>query len=213
MFSVITSDEAQKASAANDSSVVLRENFSEWKKPAVMPSKNDTSTELDLLPSEMRKQRPEEKVKREMKKKINNVNIIEVLKSFPYLYSLGASMFNERNVTDFLNTFEEICAEHKLSESEKIKRLHRYCTPTNEQYIRSIFVDEDMNWKKIRKLLRHKYKDTDFDQDIVTFSYLKAFKNTHRTKLCEVPRYIRKYAATSNLLRKNRKLLSRMQGK
>ena len=47
--------------------------------------------------------------------------------TIPYFSTLGTPYFDNRNVTDFLNYFSNLCTDYKLLDKEKMRRLFRYC--------------------------------------------------------------------------------------
>ncbi len=48
------------------------------------------------------------------------------------------SLFDEYNVTEFLDRYADLCQNYDLEEKEKIRRLLRYCDLINEQYVRVV---------------------------------------------------------------------------
>ena len=119
---------------------------------------------------------------------LTNRELAVMLKSFPLPGNHGAPKFNGKSVTDFLDTYEKLCKSHLLTEAEKIKRLHKYCTPAIGQFVKSIVLKKGTDWALIRKTLRRDFKEHDFAQQIGTLGYLKALKDTKRERLGEVLR-------------------------
>jgi hypothetical protein len=48
------------------------------------------------------------------------------------------SLFDEYNITKFLDRYVDLCLNYDLEEEEKIRRLSRYCDFINEQYVRIV---------------------------------------------------------------------------
>ena len=91
--------------------------------------------------------------------------------------------------------------------------MHKYCNFTKFLFIQSIAIENDLKWKKIRIILRQKYKNKNFVQWIIIFSYLKALKNEKRIDFEKINKYIRKYIAVFERFLKKNKLQLRMQNK
>ena len=142
-----------------------------------------------------------------------NRKLTNFFQNFSYFDIQNVFSFNEKNVSNFLKTYDEICKAHSIIDKNKIRRLHQYCTSVINQYVKIIFVENNLNWKKIRKILRQKFKAIDIFQKLIIFNYLKTLKNTPRTKLNEVSRYIRKYVAAFNQFFEKRKIQMRFQSK
>jgi hypothetical protein len=49
-----------------------------------------------------------------------------------------AFLFDEYNVTEFLDRYADLCQNYDLEKEEKIRRLSRYCDFINEQYVRVV---------------------------------------------------------------------------
>ena len=61
---------------------------------------------------------------------LTNKKLTELLKTFFFFEIQKTLFFIEKNVFDFLNIYDELCAEHEIIEKNKIKRLHKYCNFT-----------------------------------------------------------------------------------
>ena len=72
-----------------------------------------------------------------------NRKLISVLIEMSILEIQKISVFDDKNVTDFLNTYEKLNRKYDVSKKDQIKKLHRYCEFEIDQYIRSIIVDEN----------------------------------------------------------------------
>ena len=50
----------------------------------------------------------------------------------------GALYFSRKNVSEFLDRWEDMCAEHRLDEETRFRRLLRYCERGIGDYVKSI---------------------------------------------------------------------------
>jgi hypothetical protein len=117
-----------------------------------------------------------------------------------------AFLFDEYNITKFLDRYADLCLNYDLEEKEKIRRLFRYCDFINEQYVRIVVNANVFEWKKFCKTLCKNYKNKDLNQQLHFLKYLKVFKNKVRTSLNEISQYCRQYIVISEKLIKTRKL-------
>ena len=72
-----------------------------------------------------------------------NRELISVLIEMPVFEIQKTSVFDDKNVTDFLNIYEKLNRKYDVSKKNQIKKLHRYCEFEIGQYIRNIIVDEN----------------------------------------------------------------------
>ena len=75
---------------------------------------------------------------------LTNKKLTELLKTFFFFNIQKTSFFIEKNVFDFLNIYDELCAKNKIIEQNKIKRLHKYCNFTVFLIIQSIAIENDL---------------------------------------------------------------------
>jgi hypothetical protein len=47
-------------------------------------------------------------------------------------------LFDEYNITEFLDRYANLCQNYDLEKEKKIRRLFRYCDLINEQYVRAV---------------------------------------------------------------------------
>jgi hypothetical protein len=95
-------------------------------------------------------------------------------------------LFDEYNITKFLDRYADLCLNYDLEKREKIRRLSRYCDLINEQYVRVVINANVFEWKKLCKTLCRDYKDKDLNQQLHFLEYLKIFKDKIRTFLKEI---------------------------
>jgi hypothetical protein len=115
-------------------------------------------------------------------------------------------LFDEYNITKFLDRYVDLCLNYDLEKEKKIRRLFRYCDFINEQYVRVVINANVFEWKEFCKILCRDYKNKDFNQQLYFLKYLKIFKNTMRTFLDENFQYCRQYIVISEKLIKTKKL-------
>ena len=77
------------------------------------------------------------------------------------LSTLRAFYFDEINVIDFLNKYEDLCYDFRFNNLKKVQQLSQYCEVMIEQFIEIIQHWIDKNWKQFRKILFDKYKHSD----------------------------------------------------
>ncbi len=52
--------------------------------------------------------------------------------------TLEAFLFDEYNITKFLDRYVDLCQNYDLEKEKKIRRMSRYCDLINEQYVRAM---------------------------------------------------------------------------
>jgi hypothetical protein len=115
-------------------------------------------------------------------------------------------LFDEYNITKFLDRYADLCLNYDLEKEKKIRRLFRYCDFINEQYVRIVINANVFEWKEFCKTLCKNYKDKDLNQQLHFLKYLKVFKNKVRTFLNEIFQYCRQYIVIFEKLIKTKKL-------
>ncbi len=118
----------------------------------------------------------------------------------PYPGALGSPFFEEGNVSNILDRYENMCDNYQMSTSEKIRRLLWYCKMFTARYVRSVIGFSEHDWGKICTNLKKKYKDRDITQQICSFAYLEAFKDKPKTENTKVLQFCRDYSEISNEL-------------
>jgi hypothetical protein len=71
------------------------------------------------------------------------------------------SFFNEINVIDFLNRYENLCNDFRLENAKKARRFFRYCDVLIDQLMKIIDHWILRDWKILKKLLLKEYKVND----------------------------------------------------
>jgi hypothetical protein len=115
-------------------------------------------------------------------------------------------LFDDYNITKFLNWYVDLCQNYDLEKKEKIRHLSRYCDLINEQYVRVVINANVFEWKEFCKTLCKNYKNKDLNQQFHFLKYLKIFKNKVRTFLKKIPQCCRQYTIISEKLIETKKL-------
>ena len=124
----------------------------------------------------------------------------------PYPGTPGTPYFDGRNATGFLDRFSDLCADYKLSDEEKLRRLPRYCDMRIGQPIETIREWRDRrDWKKFRKVVCEGFESADQAQTYHSREFLETFQDRHRSEDEDPRRFCRQYARISEeLVRRNR---------
>lgn len=119
---------------------------------------------------------------------------------------MGASFFDDKNVMDLFNRYEDLCYDFRLSKTKKIRRLPRYCEIIIAQSIEIINHWIARNWTKLRTTLLEKYKLNDVIQKMHSKRFLKAYKNNLLNEIENIRQYCRRFLAVNNNLVKSKKI-------
>ncbi len=112
----------------------------------------------------------------------------------------GSWFFEGANISEFLEKFENMCDDYRMSTSEKICPLPWYCEMFTAWHVRSIIGFSGLDWIKICASPKKEYKDRDIAQQISSYAYLEDFKGKSRTENVEVLQFCRDYSEISNEL-------------
>jgi hypothetical protein len=116
------------------------------------------------------------------------------------------SFFDEINVIDFLNRYENLCNDFRLENAKKARRLSRYCDVLIDQSVKIIDHWILRDWKTLKKLLLKEYKVNDVAQKIYSRRFLKMYKDKTRIDTEDIRQFCRRYLVSSNNLIKKDKL-------
>jgi hypothetical protein len=61
----------------------------------------------------------------------------------PIIGSIGAPFFRGKNITKFLERFEDFCLDYKVSDGQKVVRVIRYYSLDIRYYLRTILPSYD----------------------------------------------------------------------
>jgi hypothetical protein len=116
------------------------------------------------------------------------------------------SFFDEINVIDFLNRYENLCNDSRLKNAKKARRLSRYWDVLIDQLVKIIDHWILRDWKILKKLLLKEYKVNDVAQKIYSRRFLKMYKDKTRIDTEDIRQFCRRYLLSSNNLIKKNKL-------
>ncbi len=82
----------------------------------------------------------------------------------PLLSIPGIPYFEEVNISEFIERFEDICDNYQVKDENKIKRVPRYCTQVISQFVKGIKEYQDEDWSKLKKDLKKEYRADNITQ-------------------------------------------------
>lgn len=112
----------------------------------------------------------------------------------PYPGTPGAPLFNGQNITHFLDLYDQLCSDYRLSKFEKIYRLPWYCEFFTEKYFRIMI--KGVDWAAAT-ILRREYKENDLDQLMYSREFLEAIKKKSRSEDDNCVHYCQLFASIS----------------
>ena len=112
----------------------------------------------------------------------------------PYPGAPGSPFFDGANVTEFLERYENMCEDYRVSLAEKIRRLPLYGEMFTARHVKSVIGFSGSDWTKISKELKKEYKDQDLAQQVSSRAYLEAFKDKPRAENSEVLQFCRQFS-------------------
>ena len=74
--------------------------------------------------------------------------------------------FEEVNISEFIEYFENICDDYQVRDENKIKRVPRYYTQVIGQFVKGIKKYQDEDWNKLKKELKKEYRVDDVTQQM-----------------------------------------------
>ena len=101
----------------------------------------------------------------------SEINMITML-SLKYLTLMSSletskvSYFEEKNMTDFLERYEDFCNNYELNQIDWFCKLLRYCNKIINDSIKTMIKYIDFNWQELKKTMKKKYKKDDTDQQL-----------------------------------------------
>jgi len=109
-----------------------------------------------------------------------NMITMSFLKYLTFMSSFKTSKisyFKEKNMTDFLERYEDFCDDYELNQSDWFCKLSRYCNKIIDDNIKIMIEYIDFNWQELKKMIKKKYKKDDINQQLNSWIFLKIFKN------------------------------------
>ncbi len=88
--------------------------------------------------------------------------------------------FEEVNISEFIERFEDMCDDYQVRDKNKIKRVPRYYTQVISQFVKEIKKYQDEDWSKLKKELKKEYRADDITQQINIRQFLEILMNKLR---------------------------------
>jgi hypothetical protein len=107
--------------------------------------------------------------------------------------TLGSPMFEGANCTEFLERYEDLCADYRVSEEDKLTRLPRYCIQPIAETIKSLKEWKSRDFAALKKALLAEYRNDDTRQLLYSVPFLESYKNIARTEKDDIMDYCRKF--------------------
>lgn len=116
---------------------------------------------------------------------ITGLQTSQGIRPLPYPGEPGAPVFKGENVTRYLQEWEDLCDDARLTSQQKCSKFPRYCSiPAIRTYVEHLAGFEDKNWKTFKARLLEVYEA--FDEKMETFEKLEklcaAFRNAKDTR-------------------------------
>ncbi len=105
------------------------------------------------------------------------MSFLKYLTLMSSLETSRVSYFEEKNMTDFLERYEDFCDDYELNQIDWFCKLSRYCDKIIDDSIKTMIEYIDFNWQELKKMMKKKYKKDDTDQQLNSRIFLKIFKN------------------------------------
>jgi hypothetical protein len=77
------------------------------------------------------------------------------------LGTLECPYFEGSNITEFLERYKDLCEDARLGDAQKLCHIPQYCTLPVEQYIKSLALYSDRDWKLLKKMLLEEFCKSD----------------------------------------------------
>jgi hypothetical protein len=107
--------------------------------------------------------------------------------------TLGSPMFEGANVTEFLERYEDLCSDYRVSDEDRLARLPRYCIQPVAETIRSLKEWKTKDYAALKKALLSEYRDDDTRQLLYSVPFLESYKNILRTEDDDILDYCRQF--------------------
>src|SRR5215212_2101977 len=93
----------------------------------------------------------------------------------------GAPFFDGRDITEFLERFEDMCSEYYIDKESQVVRLPKYCETSIGRYVRTMQAYQSKDWEELKAALAKDYRHTDSLRQLYTRQCLEALKKERRT--------------------------------
>ncbi len=141
----------------------------------------------------------------------SEIDIITML-SLKYLTFMSlletskVSYFEEKNMIDFLERYEDFCDDYELNQIDRFCKLSRYCDKIIDDSIKTMIEYIDFNWQELKKTMKKKYEKYDIDQQLNSRIFLKIFKNKSHIMKNDLKLYSWQYKSISHSLIKRKQM-------
>ena len=133
-------------------------------------------------------------------------SITVITQPLPAPTSPGALLFKGENVTEFLNSWWDLCVDHGVPMDERVRRVSKYCIPSIRGYVESLPEYDSRDWTGLWKVLRKEYIEKDADQQQYTRQYLENYKESAVAKKTELRTYVQHFVMIAKRLVNDRRL-------
>ncbi len=114
--------------------------------------------------------------------------------------------FEEKNMTDFLERYEDFCDDYELNQIDRFCKLSRYCNKIIDNSIKTMIKYINFNWQELKKMIKKKYEKDDTDQQLNSRIFLKIFKNKSCIMKNDLKLYSQQYKSISHSLIKREQM-------
>ncbi len=134
------------------------------------------------------------------------MSFLKYLTLMSSLETSKVSYFEEKNMTDFLERYEDFCDDYELNQIDWFCKLSRYCNKIIDDNIKTMIEYIDFDWQELKKTMKKKYKKDDTDQQLNSRIFLKIFKNKSYIMKNDLKLYSWQYKSISHSLIKRKKM-------
>ena len=107
--------------------------------------------------------------------------------------TLGSPMFEGANISEFLERYEDLCSNYRVSDEDRLTRLPRYCIQPVAETIKSLKEWKGQDYAALKKVLLAEYRNDDTRQLLYSVPFLESYKNITRTEKDDIMDYCRKF--------------------
>ena len=108
-----------------------------------------------------------------------------------------ALYFKKKNVTKFLEHFDEQCQKHCVNKIDKFRKLSQYCEKLMSNFVKIILIWINQNWEELIQMMKKKYELKNSKQQMNSLHFLKIFKSKSRIEKNDLRVYNRQFRAIS----------------
>jgi len=111
--------------------------------------------------------------------------------------------FGGKNITRFLERWEDLCRDHLVSEEEQIERVPRYMDEAIGDYVKSLPTWKERRWEDLKRILIKEFKSNDWDYSTKSKDFLQSIKDKAASESKDLQaqlQYCRLYRAKSEMI-------------